>query len=258
MKRRTSMLRNPVKDKIKKGEVSYGIWLSWACPDLVEFCGFLGFEWVLMDGEHIPIGRETCTELVRACQIGGIVPIMRVPENNRSMIMGYLDTGVLGIMVPHVNSAEQAKAVVDAVKYSPIGKRGAAVTRAGNYGLTQTSPEYYRQANEATLVIVLVEEVEGIRNLDEILAVEGIDVVSIGPGDLAHSMGIPGQSKDPRVQEMTLEAEARVARAKRAYDVVVYEPSDIRPAIERGALLIGVPDDVLLGSAGRLFLAERG
>jgi len=127
------MLENPVLKRIKSGEVCHGVYISWPCPDLVEFCGHLGFSWAFIDAEHGSIGRETCENLVRACNIVGMVPIVRVPENNRAVILSYLETGALGIIAPHVNTAADALALVEAVKYAPLGKRGAGSgSRAAN------------------------------------------------------------------------------------------------------------------------------
>lgn len=246
-----STLHNPVKKKITEGEVAYGFYLHWPCPDIVEFAGHLGFEWVFIDAEHGPIGPRECTELIRACNVVGLVPIVRVPENNQATILGYLETGAMGIIAPHVNTAADAQALVDAVRYSPMGKRGAGSgTRAANFGVTQTASEYFRRANEVTIVSALVEEEAGVRNLDEILAVEGVDVVGIGAGDLAMSMG------NPDVRKMVDDAEARIAASGKVLDAVVRDAAGARQAVARGARLVAVGIPALLGSAGQSFLAQ--
>ncbi len=250
------MLRNPVKEKIRRGEPAFGILLSWASPDTIEYCGNLGFEWVFIDAEHGAIGRETCQDLVRACNVVGMVPIVRVPENNQSLILTYLETGAMGIVTPHTNTAADAKALVDAVKYPPLGKRGAGQQRLANYGLTQTAAEYFRQANEVTICSALVEEIEGYRNLDEILAVEGVDVVGIGPGDLACTMGYPGQRNHPDVCKVVDDAEARIAASGKVLDAVEGTAEGALKALDRGALLVCVTVGGLLSSAGRDFLTE--
>jgi 4-hydroxy-2-oxoheptanedioate aldolase len=250
-------LHNPVKKKIDEGEVAYGFYLHWPCPDIVEFAGHLGFEWVFIDAEHGPIGPRECTELIRACNVVGLVPIVRVPENNQATILGYLETGAMGIIAPHVNTASDAQALVDAVKYSPMGKRGAGSgTRAANFGVTQTANEYFRRTNEVTIVSALVEEEAGVRNLDEILAVEGVDVVGIGAGDLAMSMGLPGQANHPDVRKMVDDAEARIAASCKVLDAVVGDAAGARQAVARGARLVAVGIPALLGSAGQSFLAQ--
>ncbi len=251
------MLENRIKQKMADGQAVYGIYLQWACPDLVEFFGHLGFEWVFIDAEHGIIGRESCADLVRACHVTGMTPVVRVPENNVGTILGYLETGALGIIVPHINTAADARAAVDAVKYAPIGRRGAgSTTRAANYGLTQTPSEYFHQANEAVLVSALVEEIEGVNNLAEILAVEGVDIVGIGPGDLSMSMGLPGQPNHPAVRKLVDAAEARIAASGKTLDAVVTTADQAREAVSRGALMVAMSVASLLSGAGRTFLRE--
>ncbi len=249
------MLDNRVKKKIQAGEVAYGVMVAWPSQDIIEFCGHLGFDYVFIDAEHGSIGRETCEALVRACNLVGMTPIVRVPENNPSVILSYLETGALGIIVPHVNTAADARALVSAVKYAPLGKRGAGSTsRVANYGLTQTPSEYFRRANEETMAIALVEEITGFRNLDEILAVEGLDAISTGPGDLAMSMGLPGQSSHPDVQKINDETEARIAASKVILNVTIKDGADARASRLKGAKMIEVNVANFIRSAGRDFL----
>ncbi len=251
------MLENPIKEKLARGQAVYGVILDWPSQDILEFCGHLGFEWAFIDAEHGSIGRETCAALVRACNLVGMVPVVRVPENNASVILGYLETGALGIIVPHINTAEDARRAVEAIKYAPIGKRGAGSTsRVANYGLTQTPREYFQRANESVIVSLLVEEIEGLGNLDQILAVEGVDVVGIGPGDLSMTLGLPGQYSHPEVRRLVDDAEARVVAAKGFTDATVKDFAEARRTYQIGARMIGVSIKGLLGSAGRQFLAE--
>ncbi len=251
------MIENRAKKKIAGGEPAYGVMLSWSSPDLVEFFGYLGFDWIFIDAEHGVIGRDACVELVRACNLTGMTPIVRVPDKSEGTILGYLETGALGVIVPHTNTAADARAAVNAIKYSPLGRRGAgSTTRAANYGLTQTPTEYFRRANEETIVSALVEETEGLRHLDEIMAVEGIDSVGIGPGDLAMTLGLPGQPNHPDVRKMVVDAEARVVAAGKTLDSVVRDAAEAREAAARGSRLIAVSAVSLLASAGRAFLTE--
>jgi 2-keto-3-deoxy-L-rhamnonate aldolase RhmA len=227
--------------------------MSWLEPMLVEFYGLLGFDYVLIDGEHVPLERESCLELVRACEIAGLVPMLRVPDGRPSLILGYLDLGVQGIYVPHVTTAEQAADIVQSVKYAPQGNRGAAMPRAAGYGLAQPPEEYFRQANDDTMVIALVEDQEGINNLDEILAVEGIDVVGVGDNDLSHSMGYPGQKGHPDVRAVVENAEARIASGS-VLDAVVSSVEQAQASIRFGALMISVSDSGFMAAAFKQYL----
>lgn len=252
------MKDNVVKQKIARGETSYGVVLSWNSPELLEFFGHLGFEWTFIDAEHGPIGRETCADLVRASRVSGLMPLVRVPENNAALILGYLDAGAMGIVVPHTRNASEAQAAVNAVRYSPLGARGAGSSSAtANYGLTQTAEEYFAWANDNILLDINVEDVEGIENLDEILAVEGVDVVGIGSGDLAMSMRHHDQLKDPDVQQLTQEAEARIAASGKVLDAVVGDAASAHKAVRQGARLVAVKITGLLAKAGREVLVEE-
>src|SRR5437867_6473325 len=175
------MRRNTVKAKLQQRVPSVGATLAWPSPQLVEFCALAGFEWVLIDAEHGPIDVRTCEEMVRSAETYGIVPVVRVPTNDRTIIMQYLQVGVMGIAVPHVNSRQDAEQVVQAVKYYPQGSRYADTgAKAADYGLLKPNTELYEEANRETMIVIWVEEARAFDNLDEILKVEGIDAVNIG------------------------------------------------------------------------------
>lgn len=251
------MLENRVKKKIAAGETAYGVMVSWDCPDLVEFIGHLGYDWIFIDAEHGIIGPETCQDLARACNLSGMTPIVRVPDKREGTILRYLETGVQGVILPHINTADEASAAVEAIKYGPIGRRGAgSTTRAANYGLTQTPTEYFARANEQVMISAIIEDIIGIRNLDEILGIDGIDTLAVGSGDLAMSLGLPGQVGDPEVQRLTIDAEDRIVRAGKILDVVIGDAAGARESWERGSRMICISTGALLGRAARTFLAD--
>jgi 2-keto-3-deoxy-L-rhamnonate aldolase RhmA len=231
--------KNRVKEKLRRNQPSFGVWLDGPSPNRIEFFGHLGFEFVIIDSEHETIGPDRCLELVRACDVVNVVPIVRPRDHQPSTILTILETGAMGLYVPHVDTPDQARAIVDAVKYVPIGHRGAgSSTRAANYGLTQSAKEYFEFANNETLVILLVEDIVGIQNLDEILKVDGVDAVCIGPGDLSHSMGHVGERDHPDVMRTVREAEAKIAASGRAFDCEPKSAADALDGIARGACLI--------------------
>jgi 2-keto-3-deoxy-L-rhamnonate aldolase RhmA len=246
--------RNRVKQKLGNREVAYGVWLSWLNPELVEFYGHLGFDYVVIDGEHLALDRASCLALLRACELTRMTTIVRVPENRPSIILGYLDIGVQGIYVPHVTSDDDARAIVDAVKYSPEGNRGAAIARSA-FGKPTSPADYFRQANEDTMIVALVEDVEGIRNLDAILSVEGIDVVGVGDNDLSHSMGYTGAKAHPDVRKVVDEAEARI-RSVRVLDAVVSSASEAQAAARLGALMVSLSDGLAVDREFRQYLDD--
>lgn len=246
------MRENRVKAKLHSGEPTFGVWLDDPQPNRIEFYGHLGFEFVIFDSEHEPIGPERCLDLVRACDAVGLVSIVRPRDHEPSTILSFLETGVMGVYVPHVDTAAQARAIVSAVKYAPDGRRGAGGgTRAANYGLTQSPKEYFSFANRETLVVLLVEDIVGIHNLDDILAVDGVDAVCIGPGDLSHSMGHVGERDHPDVMRTVRDAEAKIAASGHAYDCEPKSAADARDGIDRGARLIPFFEGPMIASLFR-------
>ena len=194
------MKPNRMKEKIARGEPALGCSVMFPSPQVVEMLGYAGFDWVLIDCEHGSIGLGDVELMAMACDAVGITPIARPKSNSASDIQSVMDRGVMGVQVPHVNSAEDARRAVAAVKFGPGAARGlAAGTRPDSWGLGARMPDFTAQANAQSLVCVQIEHAEAIRNIDEILAVEGIDVFFIGPSDLSQSMGFPGNPKAPAV-----------------------------------------------------------
>ena len=191
---------NRAKAKLQAGESIRGVFINLDSIQAVELCGLLGFDFCLIDAEHAPFGPQYVEQMIRAADVSGMTPLVRVAQNERQVILRYLDVGAQGVQIPMVNTAAQAQAVVEAVKYTPLGKRGlASVTRASRWGVGINVPDYVARANEETMVIVQVETQEALDNLDAILAVPHIDLVFVGPTDLSQSFGVPGQPTHPRV-----------------------------------------------------------
>ena len=190
---------NRVRELLKQGKISYGIACFTNHPALVEIIGWAGFDYVWIDTEHSPTDVGTTLASIRACEFTGMTPIVRVYENNPHLICKALDNGARGILVPHICTATDAEAVVRAVKFPPFGDRSACpLTRSNRFGLLGLSSlrEYYQKYNEDTLVLLLIEDLEGIKNLPEILKVKGVDIIFLGQGDLSHALGIPGENYD--------------------------------------------------------------
>jgi 4-hydroxy-2-oxoheptanedioate aldolase len=208
------MRSNAMKHKIASGQPALGVSIMIPSPQMVEMVGALGFDWVLLDCEHGDLNFETVELLAMAAEVSGLTPIARPPSKAPEDILRVLDRGALGVQVPHVNTAADARAVVEAVKYHPLGRRGlAASTRPARYGLGVSASDYVAWANRETLVCVQIEDVEALHNLDAILQVEGIDVFFVGPSDLGQSMGYPGQSDAPEVQQAIHAAFAAIIAA---------------------------------------------
>lgn len=196
------MLTNSMKATLLSGRPAIGLSVMIPSPQVVEMAGRLGFDWVLIDGEHGTINRETVELMAMAAQAGGTIPIARPATNSADAILQVLEAGALGVQVPHVSTAGDARRAVDAVKYHPLGSRGlAAGTRPAGYGFDGPAADYVQASNRETLVCVQIEDTDGLANLREILAVPGIDVFFVGPSDLAQAMGYPGRSDVPEVRE---------------------------------------------------------
>src|SRR5580692_4825266 len=196
------MHANQAKKKLKAGETVMGTYVRYGDPAIAEVLCYLGYDFLMFDGEHAPVGERECENLARVCELTGVTSIVRVPGNLPWMIGRHLDTGIQGVQIPMVNSAAEAIAAVRAAKYQPLGNRGLAPARAANYGqvLPFSYAAHVRESNAETMLIVQVETPASIEALPEIVKVPGIDVVFIGPVDLSNSLGHPGDFEHPDVR----------------------------------------------------------
>lgn len=208
------MMKNRMKEKLLSGQPAFGVSVMFPSPQVVEMVGRLGFDWVLLDCEHGSISPESVELMVMAAELTGLTPIARPWTNSPEAILRLMDRGVMGVQVPHVNTAADARRAVESVKYHPLGKRGlAAGTRPARYGFGVSATDYVGEVNRETLVCVQLEEAEALRNLGDILQVEGVDVFFVGPSDLAQSLGHPGRSDVPEVREAMEQAFAAIVAA---------------------------------------------
>ncbi len=177
-------MKNQLKEKLSRGEDVIGTFVTLPHPDITEMLSRAGFDWLLIDGEHAVTGLETMTTMLQAMNGTNCTPIVRPQWNDMVMIKRILDLGAHGVLVPWVNNREQAEYAVSACKYPPLGLRGYGPRRA-----KMLDPDYLATANDELMVIVQIETREAVRNVDEILAVDGIDACYIGPFDLSLSYG---------------------------------------------------------------------
>jgi len=185
---------NRVKELLKQGKVAVGLESFTNQPALVEIMGWTGFDFVFIDTEHSPADVGATLTAIRACDVTGMTPIVRVYENSPALICKALDNGAQGVIVPHINTVAQAEAAVRSAKYPPLGDRSACpAIRSAHFGLLSWK-EYYQKVNEDTLVILLIEGEEGIRNTHDILKIKGVDVILFGPVDFAQAIGLPGET----------------------------------------------------------------
>jgi 4-hydroxy-2-oxoheptanedioate aldolase len=239
-----------------RGEAALGVFVAFPSPDVVEMCGYLGFDFVLLDAEHGPMSVESAAHLLRAAQCAGITPIVNVPSSNPQTIGRYLDIGALGIQVPQVNDRDEAEAIVRAVKYHPLGHRGMARPRSGRYGIIDSMPDYVEAANKETMVIASIENIEGVMHLPHILDTPGIDVFLIGPHDLSQSLGMPGQVGSPLVKSAIDTIVTQVRGAGRAVGIFAPDAAAARSYIAKGAQYVITSSVSLLTRAAHDYLQD--
>ncbi len=202
-----------MKQKLKEGKTVYGPFVKFTDPAAIEIAAYSGFDFVIIDLEHGPHSIKSAQNLVRAAERTGISPIIRVLENSPTHILRALDIGTQGIEIPHVSSKKAAENAVRATRFAPQGERGLCrFVRAAHYS-SESPDKYIPRANREIAVIIQIEGVEGIRNLNEIIMVKGIDIIFLGPYDLSQSCGVPGNVHHP---EVVVKMEKAVAIARKA------------------------------------------
>ena len=245
---------NVVKQRLLQGEAAIGSFINVASPEAVEILGWAGFDFVIIDAEHGPQSVETVANMVRAAEASGTTPIVRVATNEQQNILRHLDTGAQGLQMPMVNGPDDAERAASAALYPPLGKRGLAGVRAAGFGLRESVTDYAESANDQMLVIIQIETVQALENINAILNKGGIDVVFFGATDLSSSMGIPGQTTDPRVVNAIAYAGQKVMERGSIAGTIVGTPEQAREWQERGFRYIATNFAGLVGRASRAFL----
>ncbi len=244
-----------LKQKAARGPVN-GVFVFTNAPSSVEILGYAGFDYVVIDTEHGPNDIAAVENMIRAAEVSGIAPIIRVTKNDPVYILRVMDVGARGVLVPQVNSAVEARCAVRAVRYHPRGDRGlAGIVRAARYGFTPL-PDYVADTNDNSLVIVQAEDIKAVANLDEILAVDGVDGVLVGPADLSQSMGIPGRFDDPEFTRVVHDIVARTIKAGKLAGMFCFDAAQARYWRERGVRLLLIGTDTILFAAAARALAQ--
>lgn len=253
------MRTNSLKRKLLAGKRLCGALIEFNNPEMFELFGHLGYDFVFIDGQHCGMGVETARGLIRAADLTGMTSIVRVPRNDAAVILEYLEAGAGGIVVPNIVNRAEADAAVAAMKYPPVGQRGGfGRSRAANFGITQSQVEYFTKMNDEVLFLPLVEDQAALPHLSEICSTPGVDIVLIGPGDMALSMGIPGGWKDPRVQASVEQIRAAAAAAGKPAMIVALDPADGRALYAQGFQVLMVTAAGLFVNAAGSFLKEIG
>ena len=252
------MKPNRMKQKIASGQTAFGCSVMFASPQIVEMLGHVGFDWVLIDCEHGSASLADVELMAMACDATGITPIARPRTNAASDIQSVMDRGAMGVQVPHVNTADDARRAVAAIKFGPGAARGlAAGTRPDSWGLGARMPDFAQAANAQSLVCVQLEHAEALGNIDAILGVEGIDVFFIGPSDLSQSMGFSGDPKAAPVAKAIEDALARIVAAGRTPGMPATAET-VAEVVAKGCRYVYTHLPRLIGTGAAAFLRAGG
>ncbi|UXX84698.1 HpcH/HpaI aldolase/citrate lyase family protein [Roseovarius pelagicus] len=247
---------NRFKAALSRGETQYGCWAGFADPYPTEMLATAGFDWLVIDGEHAPNDLRTIMAQLQVLEGHHSAPVVRLPMGEAWMIKQVLDIGAQTLLIPMVESAEQAQQISRAMCYPPRGIRGsgAALARASRFS---EIPDYIGTANDQMCLLVQVETQAGIDALDDILAVEGVDGVFIGPSDLAADMGHAGDSNAPEVRRVIKDALSRIAASSKAAGILALDHDTAQIYRDWGAQFLAVGIDVvLLAQAARGLMAR--
>jgi 2-dehydro-3-deoxyglucarate aldolase len=250
-----------LKKRIARGEPVLGSWITLAHPAIAEIMARAGFDWLAVDLEHSVITIREAEELIRVAELCGAAPLVRLSWNDPVQIKRVMDAGAHGVIVPMVNTAEQARAAVAAVRYPARGSRGVGLARAQGYGTRFAAYKDWLEDNAT--VIVQVEHIEAVRNLEEILAVDGVDGFIVGPYDLSGSLGLPGAFDHPdmlaamaRIREV-----AAAVGARSGIHVIEPNPEELAMRLGQGYTFVAYSLDVRMldvSSRAGLAAARKG
>jgi len=238
-------LNDTFREKLRRGDRLIGTLLSLPSPELAEIASGAGFDWLFLDMEHGPLEARDILRLVRATR-APCASLVRIPENREIWVKKALDTGAAGIIIPRVNSAEEAAKAVHWGKYPPEGGRSVGFSRANRYGAR--FQENVETANQETVIVAQVEHIDGVRDIEAILGVSGVDAVFIGPYDLSASLGKPGRIQDEDVRDAIRTVAKACARRRVPVGIFALNTEGAAKALGEGYTLVCSGIDVGLFS----------
>jgi 4-hydroxy-2-oxoheptanedioate aldolase len=251
------MKENLVKKKIAEKQPVYGIISNILDPTVAEILGFAGHDFYMIDGEHSQVSTSDIVNIIRACEISGTTPLARVRSNDAKLILQYLDAGIMGVMMPGIQTANEVEKLVKAMKYPPVGERGMGLVRAADYMMGKMNQAtYVNFANDNTLVLPQVEDMKAVKNLPEMVKVAGVDGFIIGPRDLAMYMGFydgPAHDEVKKVIDQIFEV---VLNAGLMIGTVASNADQAKALIDKGAGFVMNSVAGLLSSASATFLKK--
>lgn len=239
----------------ERGRPLIGVWVCSGSTLITEICAGAGFDWIFFDAEHSPNDIATLIPQLQVAAAYPVVSVVRPPINDTAVIKQFLDTGATTLIVPMVDTAEQAEAAARAVSYPPHGVRGvgSALARSGRWNRI---PGYLPNARESITLVVQIESVLALENIEEIAAVEGVDALFVGPSDLAASMGLIGKQTDSRIDEAVFRAIEVGHAAGKLVGVNAFAEDAARRYLEAGADFVSVGADVTILARGTEALVD--
>lgn len=248
---------NTFKHALAAGQQQYGFWLGLCSPLAAELCAYTGYDWLLIDGEHAPNDLQAVLAQLQATAPSPTHAIVRLVEGNQALIKQYLDLGAQTLLIPMVETAAQTHDLVRFMRYPPAGVRGVgtALARAAAWNM---NPNYLKEAEQELCLIIQIESVAGLDNLDEILKVEGVDAVFIGPADLAGTMGYLGNPNHPEVVAAVAVAIEKIKAAGKAAGTLAVNPKTALHYERLGVQFIALGvDTISLAASARSILNQH-
>lgn len=235
-------MENTMKRKLGRGEKAMGAWISSGSPNSLDLLRNFSFDWFLFDMEHSAITIETVAHMVQVLNGSTAAPLVRVGQIDQAVFKIVLDAGAQGIIVPLVNTVEEAERAVRFCKYPPLGVRGVAATKASDYGLSLS--KYIRSANEETTVIAQIETPQAVDNIEKIVSVAGVDVAFVGPSDLTMTLGLLDDRTNPKVVEAMMKVVKACDDAGKVAGVMATTLDEAKLAVQRGFRFIALGSDM--------------
>jgi 2-keto-3-deoxy-L-rhamnonate aldolase RhmA len=242
------------KEKLHSGEPVYGLTLTIGAPQIAELVAHLGFDWIWIETEHTTMSLDAVQAQLQAIAGTGTKAVVRVDNNDPTTLKRVLDTGPDGILIPSVNTREEAEKALKAIKYPPLGERGIGLARAQRYGLNMGG--YIQAANDEVVVLFMIEHIRAVQNIHEILQVEGLDAIMVGSLDLAGSMNLQNDLSNPLIEAEVQKVLKACQQAGIACGAFVGDPHQAKERIEQGFRLLILGADVLVLASGARNLLE--
>ena len=249
---------NRAKLKLKAGQPAYGVISTSDDPQLAELFGLAGFDYYMLDAEHGLMDAAQVVNVIRACELVNMTPMVRVGSKDPKLVLQYLDAGMMGVMMPGLETPDEIKMLIDAVKYPPVGKRGMGLTRASGYiAVGDEAVDYIHFSNEQIMVIPQFEDAALIDCFEEMIAQPGVDAVVIGPRDLSLNMGFPDGANHPEVQEMIDRVIAICKKMRVAAGITAGSRADSEQLVARGATFILAIAQFVIAAGSKEFLPPQ-